>query len=142
MFKLSPNDLNALIDPKSPDKLRELGGIQGLAVQLNSNTELGLTTHLDTAIDLSHTNSNSKIISTTKSALFLDRITHYGTNTIPPPKSKSLLEFMYNAIQDKTLIVLMIAAVVEIAVGIYRIVKENDAIEIVDGAAVLVAGTH
>ncbi|KAI9101221.1 hypothetical protein DFS34DRAFT_462592 [Phlyctochytrium arcticum] len=63
----------------------------------------------------------------------------FGSNKLPEPISKTLVAFMIDALKDKTLIVLCIAAAVEIAVGIYKLVKESEELAIIDGAAIIVA---
>lgn len=63
----------------------------------------------------------------------------YGTNTMPEPVRTSLWKFMLDTLKDKTLIVLCIAAVVEIAVGIYKTIHDNNNIAIIDGVAIIIA---
>ena len=46
---------------------------------------------------------------------------------------------MLESLKDKTLIVLSFAAVVEIAIGIYKIISTSNSLAMVDGVAILIA---
>lgn len=46
------------------------------------------------------------------------RKNEYGTNYIPPVRPKSFIELCLDAIEDKTLIILIIAALVSIVLGV------------------------
>lgn len=81
----------------------------------------------------------SKIHAVDLGPLLQTRAEVYGRNILPPPKYKSFGRFMFEALKDKTLIVLSIAAVVEIAIGIFKIVSKNNHLAIVDGVAILIA---
>jgi hypothetical protein len=48
---------------------------------------------------------------------FAARKEHFGTNVLPQEPPRSLFSFWFDAIQDRTLIILMVAAVVSIALG-------------------------
>jgi P-type Ca2+ transporter type 2C len=121
MSKLTPTELLTLVDPKNLGYLKELGGITGLAEKLGTNVEHGL--------------SAAKIPQLKE---------EYGTNSLPEPTSKHFLQFVFEACQDKTLIVLMIAAVVELALGVYKYKfapeSERESTALIDGGAVFVAG--
>lgn len=93
---LTPADLTPLIDPKSESHLAALGGPSGLA--------LGLATSLTTGLVASDHSARSKI---------------FGTNILPAKPTKSLLGLMWTALQDKVLIILIIAALVSLALGLY-----------------------
>ena len=77
---------------------------------------------------------------TTADQGFVERRAFYGTNALPEPVSKTLLQFMWEALQDKTLIVLIVAAVVEMSIGIYKFMSKNDSLALLDGGAIIVAG--
>ena len=59
----------------------------------------------------------------------------FGTNTLPPKESESFLELVWEALQDKTLIMLIVAAVVSLALGLH----ENPATGWIEGTAIIVA---
>jgi hypothetical protein len=50
---------------------------------------------------------------------------YYGANAIPEMSSKSFLQLCWDAIQDETLIILLIAAVISIIFGL-TLSKEKD----------------
>ncbi|KAJ3346499.1 Calcium-transporting ATPase 10, plasma membrane-type [Kappamyces sp. JEL0680] len=110
-----------LVDPKNPILLRErYGGVQGLATLLGSSPTKGL--------------DNDPQVLQRQRELF-------GTNELPEAESTSFLGFVLLALGDKTLIVLMVAAAFEIAIGIYKAFfnEEKDTLGLIDGAAILVA---
>ena len=68
------------------------------------------------------------------------RIAYFGTNKMPEPLSSSILDFILDTLSDKILIMLIVAAVVEIAIGIYEAIKTKNNLQLIDGFAVLAAG--
>lgn len=115
---LTPEKLLELIDPKNPTLLKDLGGAQGLAKKLNSDITSGLA-------------NNTKTLDKQENL--------FGTNILPEPISYSFLQFVWEALHDETLIVLMVAAFVEIAIGIYKITSKNDKLALIDGGAIVIA---
>jgi P-type Ca2+ transporter type 2C len=119
---LTTDELLKLVDPKNIEYLNELGGTSGLTDRLETNVTLGL-----------------------KTADIAKHIETYGTNSLPQPKTKHFLQFVWEAFQDETLIVLMVAAVVELALGVYKYKfapeGERESAALLDGGAVLVAGS-
>ncbi|OBZ82739.1 Calcium-transporting ATPase 2, partial [Choanephora cucurbitarum] len=176
-FAFTPNQLAALHDPKNLDLLHTYGGLEGVSKGLYADTHQGLTpnithsTHVtlgDITLDSSkltvvNSNNTPEIQETpkpqlNKSATFMStnsrfdpyaqRVSIFGSNTLPPVKSKNIFELMWIAFQDKTLILLSVAAVVSLAVGIYEdiAVPEYDAqgnkiagVKWVEGVAIIVA---
>merc|ERR1719354_225979 len=118
MSSLTPDKLLDLVDPKSPSLLQELGGVSGLAEKLNSSCEKGLVNP--------------------KEAVEIQKTT-FGANVLPEPISVTFLEFVIEATRDKTLIILMIAAVAEICIGIWKSVSEQEYIKLVEGSAIVIA---
>jgi Ca2+-transporting ATPase len=122
------DQLNCLVDPKNAFVLRQMGGIEGLAESLSTNLDGGLN-------DLQTQDS--------------ERIIRYDRNELPQRKSKSLLQLMWIALQDKVLIILSVAAIISLALGLYETFgqpTEYDAegkalpkVEWVEGVAILVA---
>jgi len=79
---------------------------------------------------------------------FAQRYSIFGKNALPPVKGKSIFQLMWMAFNDKTLILLAVAAVVSLAVGLYEdiAVPEYDAqgnriagVKWVEGVAIIVA---
>lgn len=68
----------------------------------------------------------------------------FGSNKLPEPVSKNFLEFVWEALKDKTLIVLMFAAALEISIGIYKswFAPQKDQLALIDGGAILVASIY
>ncbi|KAI8891770.1 hypothetical protein BC833DRAFT_626480, partial [Globomyces pollinis-pini] len=88
--QLTIDQLLDLVDPKNPNLLKELGAQSGLAQKLNS--------HLDSGLSIKSPEDQLAITSV------------YGTNILPEAISKTFLEFVWDALHDQTLIVLMVAA--------------------------------
>ncbi|EGG04963.1 uncharacterized protein MELLADRAFT_48992 [Melampsora larici-populina 98AG31] len=97
-FNLTPSQLSKLIDPKSIQDLKTLGGISQIAAALHTDLQNGLST------SAAESSSRSDV---------------YGKNQLPVKPTKSLLGLMWTALQDKVLIILIIAAVVSLALGLY-----------------------
>eukprot|EP00730_Choanoeca_flexa_P001990 TRINITY_DN10871_c0_g2_i2.p1 TRINITY_DN10871_c0_g2~~TRINITY_DN10871_c0_g2_i2.p1 ORF type:complete len:1169 (+),score=386.65 TRINITY_DN10871_c0_g2_i2:156-3662(+) len=107
------DDLYELVDPKNPEKLAEFGGAVALAKRLGSDEKQGL--------DPKYQERNAEF---------------YGVNRLPEARFKSLLELVWLALHDRTLIMLMIAACISLAIGIST---EGPELGWKDGVAVLVA---
>lgn len=117
---ISIDKLLDLIDPKNSVLLAEIGGVEKLAVKLKSSVSTGLNTS-DTA-DLD------------------SRRALYGQNILPEPAFKTLLQFVWDALQDKMLIVLIIATLFELIIGFYKFFYDTrDTTELVDDLGILVA---
>ncbi|EEY70103.1 P-type ATPase (P-ATPase) Superfamily [Phytophthora infestans T30-4] len=100
-FKLVTGDLIRLIETQhehQAEQLAKLGGITGVAASLGVNITQGL-------------NSND-------SADLKQREDTFGSNYIPPPKAKALLELMWEAFQDMTIIVLTISGILSVILAI------------------------
>ncbi|KAJ3222776.1 Calcium-transporting ATPase 10, plasma membrane-type [Clydaea vesicula] len=151
-FGIDLNQLKEFLEPKNPKKLSEFGGVTKVCEALKSNLETGLSfnnadtnhTVVQTSTIVQDLEDKSldefkKVHPDDKNASFKERIDFYGTNTLPEPKSKSFLVFVWESLGDKTLIVLVIAAIVEIAIGIYKIIKTKETAGLFDGFAIVVA---
>ncbi|KAL2913623.1 plasma membrane calcium [Polyrhizophydium stewartii] len=222
-FALDPNVLLELVDPKNPDLLARLNGVEGLASMLKTDTKRGLavpTTQTEavgqarlvlpvatpssaqrgngastvasservpTRRDVEHlpaaADTENCLLGETKSSLYpvsdqklpgkhikggnsirgklmgmsvlgvntqnssesdlVARRRVFGSNALPEPIEKSILQLMWEALQDRTLLVLIGAAIVEMAIGVYesRFAPEGkrDSLALVDGVAIIVA---
>jgi len=103
--------LKAIVENKD-DPLKLIGDVKELASKLDSNLETGLTT--------SQVEKNRK---------------KFGPNRIPEPPVKTLIQFIVEGLQDKTLIMLMCAAVVSLILGVI----ENPSTGWIEGTAILFA---
>jgi len=108
--------------------LQELGGLQGLANKLLTNTRSGLT-------------SKRKCTSATSKELYPFRVEKYGTNTFSQEPPTAFGRLMLEALNDKMLIVLIIAGTVNIALGVIENAADNweEKTGWIDGFAVLLA---
>lgn len=96
-FGIGPDRLSTMTRDHRLDDLEELGGVKGLSDLLKTNTEKGI--HGDDA-DL------------------IKRKNVFGSNTYPQKKGRSFWMFLWEAWQDLTLIILMVAAVASLVLGI------------------------
>ncbi|KAL0012761.1 hypothetical protein SO802_007869 [Lithocarpus litseifolius] len=77
--------------------LQDYGGVKGLSQLLKTNLEKGITED---------------------ETYLIKRKNSFGSNTYPRKKGRSFLRFLWEAWQDLTLIILIVAAVVSLALGI------------------------
>jgi Ca2+-transporting ATPase len=127
-FAFSPGQLNKLLNPKSLAAFQGLGGLQGIAHGLQSDTHTGLSVDEATApqhvtFDQAvHGASTDKKVERSHSGgqPFEDRIRVYGRNTLPPKKATPLWRLVWNAYNDTVLIVLTVAAAISLALGLYE----------------------
>ncbi|RKO97260.1 hypothetical protein CXG81DRAFT_11701, partial [Caulochytrium protostelioides] len=119
-YAKTPAELLPLFDPPSLDKLKAVGGIEQLAADLRTDLKAGLPTEARA--------------SSRHAALDV-----FGRNDLPEPRMHSLLDFAWDALQDRTLVVLIIAAFVDVAIGIYKAVSGQDRLGWLDGVAIVVA---
>ncbi|CAF1600720.1 unnamed protein product [Adineta ricciae] len=133
VFKISREDLEHLMQTYHHDGLRELnseafGGLTGLEKKLQTNFISGLSGN---PIDLSN------------------RQKLFGWNEIPQKTSKSFLRLMFEALQDVTLIILMICSLISFGLAFYRpdhqsfefqLKKHKETnVEWIEGAAIIFA---
>ncbi|OBZ88463.1 Calcium-transporting ATPase PAT1 [Choanephora cucurbitarum] len=129
-FDLSPEELSNLFDPKNEELLEKLGGIKGICKRVRVDPSTGLSA------DEGSSDSSQQP--------FQDRQSYYGRNILPEPKTKSFLQLLWAAYNDKTLIMLSIASIVSLAVGIWedyspRHPEDEPRVGWVEGTAILVA---
>ncbi|KAF9173095.1 hypothetical protein BGX20_004119 [Mortierella sp. AD010] len=119
-FSLNPDQLMKLIDPKSPETLESYGGVQGVLAALHADPTKGLsTTNKPLAAVVSDITAH-KDISPSSSVTIEEREQFFGRNVLPQRKPKTILQLMWMALQEKILILLLIAAVVSVALGVYE----------------------
>jgi len=120
-FALSVDQLAKLVDPKNPELFKELGGLEGIANALHTNTKRGLSPQVQ------------------GNEIEERRIVKYSKNILPPAPTESLLELIIGALQDKILLLLIGAAVVSIILGSIPYTSENPKTGWIDGVAILIA---
>ncbi|WOK91558.1 hypothetical protein Cni_G00249 [Canna indica] len=115
-FSQTDNDgLKPLVKERRLDELHRLGGAAGLVDKLASNAEKGI-------------NGDEDDLHARKAA--------YGSNTYPKAKPKGFFRFVYEALNDLFIIILLACAVVSLAFGI----KEHGIKEgWYEGASILLA---
>ncbi|KAG2226932.1 hypothetical protein INT45_010211 [Circinella minor] len=129
-FGVSAEELQHLVDPKSPDLLERLGGTEQLARKLRVDVRVGLSA--DEGVERSSDEP------------FNERQAVFGRNVLPEAQSKTFMELLWAAYNDKTLIMLTIASFVSLAVGIWedyspRHPPDEPRVGWVEGTAILVA---
>ncbi|KAF5211134.1 hypothetical protein E0198_002426 [Clavispora lusitaniae] len=126
-FGATPDQLSQLHDPKSLGALYKMGGLQGLADKLATNTEGGLPAEEDNT----------------------ERVEAFGANRLPIKAAKSFFQLCFEAMKDKVLILLTVAAVISLALGLYETFgqgtvyddehKPMPKVDWVEGVAIIVA---
>jgi len=108
--------------------LLDLGGLKELCDKLHTNTKTGLF-------------SKRKCASAPSKELYPFRVEKYGTNTFTQEPPTSFLSLMLDALNDKMLIVLIVAGIINIALGIVENASENweETTGWIDGFAILLA---
>uniref|UniRef100_A0A0A0K7J1 Calcium-transporting ATPase n=1 Tax=Cucumis sativus TaxID=3659 RepID=A0A0A0K7J1_CUCSA len=96
-YSISLEQLASLTRDQNLSSLQQHGGVKGLSNLLKTSTEKGIS---GDETDL------------------LNRRNAFGSNTYPRKKGRSFLKFLWEAWQDLTLIILIIAAVASLALGI------------------------
>ena len=161
-FSISANQLSELHNPKNFAAFQTLGGLFGLVEALHTDVTTGLSVD-ETSIDDLSQNSGPKVATTgsdnekststhrpsysgshSQSKPFGDRITVFGTNHLPEKKSKSFLHTMWDAFNDKVLILLTVVAVISLALGLYQSFGTyhkpgKSRVDWVEGVAIMVA---
>lgn len=158
-----------MLNPKSLKAFHALGGLHGITKGLRTDAKSGLSvdeTKLSGAVTFEEATGSQLPTSSTESSpeiqparpaqpqrsnthkgdgeAFADRKRVYGRNTLPERKSKSFLQLVWIALQDKVLILLSVAAVVSLALGLYQTFgnkshHEGAKVEWVEGVAIIVA---
>ncbi len=129
-FNIDIDDLNELQDPKS------IKFFQKLFKNDSTNFYQALKSSPKTGLDSSLPDLD-------------DRTKHFGINQLPEKKPKSFFELAWEALHDKVLILLSVAAVVSFALGLYETFgqppeydpegNEIPKVEWVEGVAIIIA---
>ncbi|CUM65413.1 uncharacterized protein PRCAT00003051001 [Priceomyces carsonii] len=128
-WEVNHDQLSELHDPKSLRVLYEMGGIDKLTQMLRSDTRNGLN------------NNNEEDLRS--------RVKQFGANKLPSKAQKSFFRLCYEAMKDKVLILLSVAAVISLALGLYETFGEATMhddegkplpkVDWVEGVAIIVA---
>eukprot|EP00027_Filamoeba_sp_ATCC50430_P004623 CAMPEP_0168558174 /NCGR_PEP_ID=MMETSP0413-20121227/9825_1 /TAXON_ID=136452 /ORGANISM="Filamoeba nolandi, Strain NC-AS-23-1" /LENGTH=976 /DNA_ID=CAMNT_0008589269 /DNA_START=36 /DNA_END=2966 /DNA_ORIENTATION=- len=115
--KPTKDSLSDFVEARDLNKLKEWGNVEGLATKLGTNVTTGLP--------------KSEIDSG-----FSDRIAQYGANVFPQRDPVGFFELFFEALQDRTIIILIFSAVFSIFLGVFVEQNPNGWIE---GTAIIVA---
>ncbi|KAI1442118.1 plasma membrane calcium-transporting ATPase [Annulohypoxylon stygium] len=155
-FAFSPGQLGKLQNPKSLPAFSALGGLTGIARGLQSDINAGLSVD-ETSVRSSITfeqavrRTSDKFLelpertSKPESDSFLDRTRVFGKNVLPAKKATPIWKLMWNAYNDKVIILLTIAAVISLALGLYEtfgtVTEPGDppSVDWVEGVAIIIA---
>ena len=120
-FGINLTQLRELMENRGTDGKNKIENIYGgtvkIAQQLKANIQTGLDAH-DTE-DLNN------------------RVQAFGRNFVPPKPPKSFFVLMWEAAQDVTLIILVVAAVIGIVLGLT--IEEDKETGWIEGAAILIS---
>eukprot|EP01117_Protostelium_nocturnum_P020226 TRINITY_DN8_c1_g1_i1.p1 TRINITY_DN8_c1_g1~~TRINITY_DN8_c1_g1_i1.p1 ORF type:complete len:1040 (-),score=452.43 TRINITY_DN8_c1_g1_i1:165-3284(-) len=103
-------------DEDNHKTLKDFGGIDGLAKSLNSDTKKGID-----------------------AGSVEERKQKYGPNSFPEKPPTSLFVFWFDALKDKTLIILMVAAVLSIVLEVVTATPQKRKTAWIEGTAILIA---
>ncbi|KAG8913777.1 hypothetical protein FRC02_005309, partial [Tulasnella sp. 418] len=123
-FVHKPLVLAALVDHKSFNDLEAMGGADGLIKSLGTHRTKGLSQHsLRSSADSAHHSKKAKRSEPAGEGAAFDATLYerkrvYGINVRPRP-NKTLLQLMWSSVKDKVLILLIIAATIHLALGLY-----------------------
>ncbi|PIA13438.1 calcium-translocating P-type ATPase [Coemansia reversa NRRL 1564] len=132
-FGVTAEQLTAMLDPKDPGMLEELGGPDQICKALQVDPKVGLR-------------QREQIGSSGRQQQepFQARRAAFGRNTLPEASQVTFWQLLYAAYNDRTLIMLTIASAVSLAVGVYDDMlgsHKDDEVKVgwVEGAAIFLA---
>ncbi|KAJ2452978.1 plasma membrane calcium [Coemansia sp. RSA 2336] len=130
-FGVRPEQLTEMLDPKDPEKLQQLGGAEQICKMLQVDPTVGLR-------------QREQIGASDEHHPFQARRAVFGRNTLPETEAVTFWQLLMAAYNDRTLIMLTIAAAVSLAVGIYDDTlgsHKDDDVKVgwVEGAAIFLA---
>ena len=121
VFSLAPDTLRRMVEHKDHALLEELGGVSGVAQELRSDLERGLDTAVGGYDEM--------------------RVLRYGRNFVPPAARQTLWDFLKEAVNDKTMLVLIGAALLSLVLGLTTPDPRTGVVEYatgwIEGAAIL-----
>ncbi|KAF9436332.1 hypothetical protein BGZ76_004259 [Entomortierella beljakovae] len=119
-FNHTPDQFSILYDPKSIKLLKEYGRLPGIVQSLHADTEKGLSTANRPLSAVVSDKDNTTFNEKSPSISIADRTQYFGRNVLPVRKPKTIFQLMWMALQEKILILLLVAAVVSIGLGFYE----------------------
>ncbi|KAI9486555.1 MAG: PMCA-type calcium-translocating P-type ATPase [Benjaminiella poitrasii] len=130
-FAFSRQQLMSIVDQKRLDLINHLGGIEAIAKGLHSNVKKGVnwsefSLSYVRLFDIKEQEDEQDEFYNTQSSVtksidsFAQRKQVFGCNSLPAIEEVTLLQLMWEAFQDKTLLLLTGSAIVSLTVGIYE----------------------
>lgn len=107
-YRITLKELRELMEHRGREgieRIRDFGGIEGIMEKLYTSSEKGLSGN---KADLDH------------------RRETFGSNVIPPKPPKTFIQLVCEAVQDITLIILIVAALVSLVLSFYKPEDEED----------------
>jgi len=125
LFTVNAEELSNLVKNHDSGSQKEIednyGGWKGLCEKLNTDANQGLP-------------------ASEAQNQYHDRLAQFGPNVVEEKEARSWFSFFFDALGDKTLIILMIAAIVSIALGLaFPPPDESRSTAWIEGAAILIA---
>jgi len=144
-FGITADELFNLLNDRNTTKYHEMGKAEGFAKLLKTNLNSGLVleAHVRTfrkALVAEKGAPSSPGSPKSENDALEKRIRAFGDNFMPEPISKTILGFILDSFQDRTLILLCVAATAEVAIGIYEKISHDDPLALIDGFVVILAG--
>ena len=163
-FAFSIGQLNKTLNPKSLAAFRALGGIRGLERGLQTDLVAGLSVDevsISEKVSFEEARQcarekkaagagkiveqNVMVTDHERKGQYHDRKRTFKDNRLPAKNPLSIWRLFWNALNDRVLIILSIAAVVSLALGVYEAVGQTPApgegpsLDWVEGLAIMVA---
>lgn len=132
-FGITPADLYGLIESRDVSHLEEAGGIEKIAGKLLSDLTVGIP-------DTPSSGVNNEINVEYSEVESIRRLL-YGVNRLETAPKKSFLRFILETLNDRMLIALCVAAVVQMGIGIYNLVDTDDYSGMSDGISIVLVVT-
>jgi Ca2+-transporting ATPase len=138
-FRLSPDDLNLIVEGRNIRCGGRVSNLDELARLLYRNLLSGSVETSNEHLlhkeykEVFNKDPPKNIILTFKeySTFF------YGKNEIREAKRRSFWEILVLNARDKTLLLLVIASILSLSIGVYKMVKEDDAYAWIEGTSIL-----
>ncbi|KAF9430080.1 hypothetical protein BGZ76_000979 [Entomortierella beljakovae] len=108
-FTLTVEDLAPLTDPTNPKLPKDLGGLDAICKALKVDPKVGLCNDEADEFSIGHSNQPK----------FAARSNAFGTNILPTYHSTTFFQLICQAYNDRTLILLSIAAGISLGVSLY-----------------------
>jgi Ca2+-transporting ATPase len=156
-FAFSPGQLNKLLNPKSLAAFRMLGGLDGLASGLRTDLAAGLSMderRLDGYVtfeqatgmaverkpedDSEFQKQEASATAAGNDTPFADRLRIFGRNQLPDRQRKGFLGLLWDAYNDKIMILLTVAAVISLSLGMYEALSGGSRVDWIEGVAICV----